>query len=111
MPSRSGLPVAGQALRHTYKTLHPQLGVNEMLSNFLMGHSPEGVSAKYIAGLIIANSEAMRVEQNKISAHVFELLRLKLGAHHAVPLVPDAPSRTERQPMKAKKAKFTGARA
>jgi integrase len=36
MPSRSGLPVAGQALRHTFKTMHVGLGISETLSHFLM---------------------------------------------------------------------------
>jgi hypothetical protein len=38
--------------------------------------------------LIIANSEAMRIEQDKISAHVFELLGLRLGSHNDTPLAP-----------------------
>jgi integrase len=79
MPSRSGLPVAGQALRHTYKTLHVGLGISETLSHFLMGHALEGVSAKYIAEMIVTRSKELREAQEKISKHVFELLGLKLG--------------------------------
>jgi integrase len=78
MPSRTGLPVAGNALRHTFKTLHVELGIPDMLSHFLMGHALEGVSAKYIAELIIANGPALREAQEKISKHVFKLLGLSL---------------------------------
>jgi hypothetical protein len=66
MPSRSGLPSAAQALHHTFKTLHVELGISEMLSQFLMGHALEGVSAKYIATLILANGPKMREEQGRM---------------------------------------------
>jgi hypothetical protein len=89
MPSRTGLPMAGNALRHTFKTLHVGLGISETLSHFLMGHALEGVSAKYIAELIVVHGPALREAQEKISAHVFELLGLKLGSHHDAPLVPE----------------------
>jgi hypothetical protein len=92
MPSRTGLPMAGNALRHTFKTLHVSLGISETLSHFLMGHALEGVSAKYIAELIVVHGPALRKAQEKISAHMFELLGLKLGSHDDAPLVPDAPT-------------------
>jgi integrase len=78
MPSRSGLPVAGQALRHTYKTLHVGLGISETLSSFLMAHALEGVSAKYIAEMIVLRSAELREAQEKISRRVFELLALSI---------------------------------
>jgi Phage integrase family/Arm DNA-binding domain len=77
MPSRTGLPMAGNALRHTFKTLHVSLGISETLSHFLMGHALEGVSAKYIAELIVVHGPALRKAQEKISANVFELLGLQ----------------------------------
>ncbi|WLA39488.1 integrase family protein [Bradyrhizobium elkanii] len=83
MPSRSGLPIAGNALRHTFKTLHVELGIPDMLSHFLMGHALEGVSAKYIAELIIANGPALREAQEKVSRRVFELLGLSLSGNSA----------------------------
>jgi hypothetical protein len=92
MPSRTGLPMAGNALRHTFKTIHVGLGISETLSHFLMGHALEGVSAKYIAELIVVHGPALRKAQEKISAHVFELLGLKLGGHHDAPLVPSMPT-------------------
>ena len=102
--SRSGLPIAGNGLRHTFKTLHVELGIPDMLSHFLMGHALEGVSAKYIAELIIANGPALREAQEKISARVFELLGLTPCGHHDAPLVPDAPKRAEPNRKKSKAA-------
>lgn len=88
MPSRTGLPMAGNALRHTFKTLHVGLGISETLSALLMGHALEGVSAKYIAEIIVMQGPELRKAQDKISAHMFGLLGLKLGGHHDAPLVP-----------------------
>jgi hypothetical protein len=79
MPARSGLPMAGNALRHTFKTLHVGLGISETLSSFLMGHALEGVSAKYIAELIVVHGPALREAQERVSAHVFGLLGMKLA--------------------------------
>ena len=63
-----------------------------MLSHFLMGQALEGVSAKYIAELIVVHGPALRKAQEKISAHVFQLLGRKLGCHHDAPLAPDVPT-------------------
>ena len=49
-----------------------------MLISFLMGHSLQGVSAKYTNELMIANSEALRAAQEKISRRIFGLLELTL---------------------------------
>jgi len=78
MPSRTGLPVAGQALRHTVRTIHAEIGISDMLSSFLLGHSLEGVNQKYTAELIIIQGRALREAQEKVSRHVFKLLGLKL---------------------------------
>ena len=88
---RSGLPVSGNALRHTFRSIAVSLEISEMLISFLMGHSLQGVSAKYTNELMIANSEALRAAQEKISRRIFELLGLTHGGHHDAPLVPDAP--------------------
>ena len=64
-----------------------------MLISFLMGHSLQGVSARYTNELMIANSQALREAQEKISRRIFELLGLTLGGNHDAPLVPDAPNR------------------
>jgi hypothetical protein len=41
-----------------------------------MGHALEGVSAKYIAELLIVHGPALREAQENISRRVFELLGL-----------------------------------
>jgi len=74
-----------------------------MLISFLMGHSLQGVSAKYTNELMIANSEALRAAQEKISRRIFELLGLTHG-HHDAPPVPDAPRRVEATRKKNKAA-------
>ena len=73
-----------------------------MLISFLMGHSLQGVSARYTNELMIANSQALRDAQEKISKRIFELLGLTFGGHHDAPLVPDAPT------AKKSKASATG---
>jgi hypothetical protein len=75
-----------------------------MLISFLMGHSLQGVSAKYTNELMIANSQALRDAQEKISRRIFELLGLTLGGDHDVPLVPDTPNRVEATRKKSKAA-------
>lgn len=75
---RSGLPIAGNALRHTFRSVAVTLKISEMLLHFLMGHALEGVSAKYTAELMVANSAALRKAQEQISREMFKLLGLKL---------------------------------
>jgi integrase len=93
---RARIPVSGNALRHTFRSIAVSLEISEMLISFLMGHSLQGVSAKYTNELMIANSEALRVAQEKISRRVFELLGLTLDSQHHVSLVPDVPIVDER---------------
>lgn len=73
---RDALPARGNMLRHTYRTVAADLGVDELLIHFLLGHAPEGISQKYIATLILSNGPAMRAAQAKIGARMLELLGL-----------------------------------
>jgi integrase len=98
--SRSGLPMAGNALRHTYRTVAVDCEISEMLIHFLCGHALDGVSEEYTNKLMIEKGPAMRAAQEKISARMFELLGLKLGSvgssalrsREDAPLVPTMPS-------------------
>jgi hypothetical protein len=63
-------------LRHTYRTVAADLGVDDLLIHFLMGHAPEGISQKYIATLILSNGPKMREEQGRMSKRMLELLGL-----------------------------------
>jgi integrase len=100
----AGLPVKGQALRHTYRTICADLEIDELISHYLMGHAPQGISQKYIATLILQNGPAMRAAQERISKRIVSLLGLKLGGHHDAPLVPDTPTRVEASRKKSKAA-------
>lgn len=71
---RDPLPARGNMLRHTYRTIAADLGVDELISHFLLGHAPEGISQKYIATLILANGPKMREEQNRMSKRMIELM-------------------------------------
>jgi integrase len=73
---RDLLPARGNMLRHTYRTVAADLGVDDLLIHFLMGHAPEGISQKYIATLILSNGPKMREEQGRMSKRMLELLGL-----------------------------------
>lgn len=74
--SRSGLPISGNALRHTFRTIAVDCEISEMLIHFLCGHALDGVSEEYTNKLMIEKGPAMRAAQEKISARMFELLGL-----------------------------------
>jgi integrase len=101
---RSGLPVSGNALRHTFRSIAVSLEISEMLISFLMGHSLQGVSARYTNELMIANSQALREAQEKISRRIFDLLGLTPRGHHDATLAPSMPTRVEASRKKSKAA-------
>jgi integrase len=73
---RDPLPARGNQLRHTFRTLAADCAVDEMLAHFLMGHSPEGISQKYIVKMMLASGPALRQAQRKISRRIVTLLAL-----------------------------------
>jgi integrase len=85
---RTNLPIAGNALRHTFRTIAVDCEISEMLIHFLMGHSFDGVSEEYTNKLMIEKGPAIRAAQEKVSRRMFELLGLALRIHDA-PLVPE----------------------
>jgi len=99
------LPVRGNALRHTYSTVAADLGIDDLIRHFLMGHAPQGISQRYIATLILANGEKMRQEQARMSKRLVELLGLnaeKLRAEIAAGLVQSAAAAEARAEKAAK---------
>ncbi len=74
--AREVLPARGNMLRHTYRTVAADLGVDDLMIHFLMGHAPDGISQKYVATLILANGPAMRAAQERISARMLKELGL-----------------------------------
>jgi integrase len=75
---RDPLPARGNQLRHTFRTIAADCGVDEMLAHFLMGHSPEGISQKYIVKMMLASGPALRQAQRKISRQIVGLLGITL---------------------------------
>lgn len=71
---REDLPVRGNALRHTYRTVAADCGIDEMVSHFLLGHAPAGISQRYVARMILQSGPAMRRAQAAISRRMVELL-------------------------------------
>ena len=68
------LPARGIKLRRTYRTVAADCGVDEMLSHFLLGHAPAGISQRYVARMILSSGPALRSAQAKISARIVGLL-------------------------------------
>jgi integrase len=106
--ARADLPIRGQKLRHSWRAVCADLEIDGLISHFLLGHAPKGISQEYIPILILQNGPAMRAAQCKISARIFSLLGLTLRDHHEAPLVPEVPDRAEL--LTAARAKLTGAR-
>jgi integrase len=80
---RDALPMRGNALRHTYRTLAADMKIDSLIAHFLLGHTPEGISQKYIAVLILQSGKAMLKEQNRMSRRFLELLSLDTTAFRA----------------------------
>jgi integrase len=72
--ARDDLPARGNALRRTFKTLSFDCGVSDDLSAFLLGHLPEGMSAKYALRRMLLDGPALRKHQRTISRRIMSLL-------------------------------------
>ncbi len=84
-------PVANE-LRHTYRTVAADVGVDEMLAHFLLGHAPAGISQRYIARMILTSGPALRAAQRAISRRMVALLNPTV---RAPALSPDGPQDVE----------------
>jgi hypothetical protein len=74
--SRDELSATGMDLRRTYKTIATGLcKVAPDVSEYLMGHAPDGIGPRYILRWVIQNAENFKEAQGKISATVMRLLR------------------------------------
>src|SRR5471032_2324214 len=90
---RDKLPARGNMLGHTFRTVAADLGIDELLSHFLLGHAPEGVSQKYIARMILAAGPALRDAQRRMSRRMVALLNPIVKAPSLAPEAPqDAPA-------------------
>jgi integrase len=72
------LPARGVALRRTYRTIALDCGIDELVSHFLMGHSPPGISGRYVVKLIASSGKGLREAQRKISRRMMQLLGITL---------------------------------
>jgi integrase len=95
--ARADLPIRGQKLRHSWRAVAADLGIDALISHFLLLHAPNGISQSYIPILILQNGPGMKAAQAKISARIFDLLGLTLGSHHDAPLVPSLPTAKKRK--------------
>jgi integrase len=69
-----GLPVAGHALRHTWRTVAHECEIDELSAHLLLGHAPQGVSAKYLRTLALSLGPGLRKAQRAISKRIVALL-------------------------------------
>ena len=67
----------GNGLRHNYKTVTTLMDVDEMKRDFLQGHAHKGVARGYVSTMMLALSDELRAEQERISARLVALLGLK----------------------------------
>jgi hypothetical protein len=98
---RSDLPVSGNALRHAFRSIAVSLEISEMLISFLVGHSLQGVSARYtrVDDRELASSPRRAREDQPPNFRM-----LTLGAHQDALLVPDTPSLVDANLNKSKAA-------
>jgi integrase len=75
------LPAVGMMLRRTWRTVAAELGIDELLAHFLMGHVPAGISRGYVAKLILTSGSAMRKAQRDVSAKIEALLAADSERH------------------------------
>lgn len=73
--SRLPLPYSGHSLRHTYRTVAADVGIDGIVAHVLLGHAPRNVSEQYISQLVLASGVGLRGSQRKVSARVIELLK------------------------------------
>jgi integrase len=73
-----GLPAHGMALRRTWRTVAADCGVDELLSHFMLGHIPAGISRGYVAKMVLSSGQGMRSAQRVVSRRIVGLLGTSL---------------------------------
>jgi integrase len=71
-----GLPVAGHALRHTWRGVAHECGIDELSAHLLLGHAPAGVSARYLHTLALSLGPGLRKAQRAVSRRIMGPLML-----------------------------------
>ena len=73
-PHRDDLPAKGHALRHTYRTVSADAGVDDVLVHVLQGWEPKNMSETYVTRLVLAEGTGIRSAQHKVSHKIVQLL-------------------------------------
>ena len=68
------LPAHGMMLRRGWRTIAADLGVDELISHFLLGHIPAGISRGYVHKMILSSGSGMRRAQARVSRRIVQLL-------------------------------------
>ncbi len=69
-----GLPAWGMMYRRGWRTVAADLGVDELIAHFCLGHIPAGISRGYVSKMILSGGSAMRTAQCKVSKRIVQLL-------------------------------------
>ena len=72
------LPFKGHDLRHSWRSVAADLGVDELQARLLLGHSLVGISQSYVTRAVLTGGPGLRAAQRKISQRIVELLGTKL---------------------------------
>ena len=62
------------ALRHTWRTIATDCGVDDTLAHLMLGHAPRGVSQGYLSRMVLSSWPAMRAAQRRVSRRIVSLL-------------------------------------
>jgi integrase len=77
------LPVKGHGLRHVYRTVAADIGVDELTASLLLGHSLRSVSQKYLTAAALLGL-SLRQSQARISREILK----RSGIATSAPLPP-----------------------
>lgn len=73
-PHRDDLPATGHDLRHTYRTVCADQGIDDVLAHVLQGWAPKNISERYVTRLVMAEGTGIRAAQRKVSRKIVQLL-------------------------------------
>jgi integrase len=69
------LPYKGHSLRHSYRSVAADLGIDELQVRLLLGHSLVGINQSYITRAVVSGGPGLKQAQRRISRRIIELLR------------------------------------
>ncbi len=71
---RDELPRRGHDLRHSYRTVCGDLGIDDVIAHVLQGWRPRNISESYLTRLVLAAGQGVRASQRKVSKRTIGLL-------------------------------------